>query len=131
MRTLMTIVGIALCGLGAVVWAQSNAAPTTQPDQRSVETRLQAIESYLKLDAKPTDPVVADAKTFDDLKAALLRFERQQDDLARQLRTLTQAKARESTGSGIEVQNLEREVAGLRAMIRELNDRVRRMETRL
>lgn len=130
MRKLITIVGIALVGLGAVVWAQTNAVPSTQPDQRSVETRLRAIETYLKLDAKPTDPVVGDAKSFDDLKAALLRLERQQDELSRQMRTLAQAKSQVS-GTSTEVQNLERELAGLRAMIRELNDRVRRMETRL
>ncbi len=102
-------------------------AQAEQTASNSVESRLAAIEKYLHMDdLQKTQNIVADAKTFDELKAAMIKLDTEQDMLARRIRTNNQAGATEDSAKAVE--DFKRDMDAFRANFRAMEERVRKLE---
>jgi hypothetical protein len=158
-NALLKIAGLVVLCAAGVVWqaprsASAESAPTTAPTASTPEerlavlekivlrntdkpdatilARLDRIEKLLQLDAKETrEHVATDAKTFDDLKASVIKAERDQDALDRRLREMERLKLdKANTDVGAEVRDMKRDLDGLKSSLRDLQDRMRRQEQR-
>jgi hypothetical protein len=158
-NALLKIAGLVVLCAAGVVWqaprsASAESAPTTAPTASTPEerlavlekivlrntdkpdatilARLDRIEKLLQLDAKETrEHVATDAKTFDDLKASVIKAERDQDALDRRLREMERLKLdKANTDVSAEVRDMKRDLDGLKSSLRDLQDRMRRQEQR-
>ncbi|MBC7783113.1 MAG: hypothetical protein H7144_04675 [Burkholderiales bacterium] len=126
------IVIVMAIGVSGLI-AQSNRAEAEPPAAAgSVEARLAAIESYLHIgEPGKRESVAADDKTFDDLKASLIKLEQQQETLDRRARSTGGQTGAPGEKLTADLDAARRDIDAVRASIRAMEDRVRRLETRI
>jgi len=128
----LTVIAAVIAAAGLAPVATRAVAQAGEGEKSTLEQRVAAIETYLHMSAvEKHDSIIADAKTVDDLKAAIIKIDRDQDALDRKLHASDPAHAGSpAERTADEVADAKKEIENLRTMIRALDDRIHKLEQR-
>lgn len=126
------IVIVMAIGASAMIALSNRAVAEPPAATATVESRLAAIESYLHIgEPGKRESVAADDKTFDDLKASLIKLEQQQETLDRRARSTGGQAGTPGDKLTADLDAARRDIDLVRASIRAMEDRVRKLEARI